>query len=126
MENGVSVKSNLSPASFSTSINRTNLQVSLIVKLLKESIDKQLPITRQAITDLYVEWKDKTGAAIYKEVYIGFTDPTRKYPYQTVEISIEQFAKEWNTPTKAKSWFKMNLGAAIIQGKILAIPVIDL
>lgn len=115
-------QSELRPASFCNGIQResqTNLIVDLIVNCIKENriitLDDILNCwfradKRQSINGWGI---DKNGDKKY----------TFYYPYEREEIL--KYCRP-QAETRAKQWFMNNLGAAIIKGKLLVIPVISL
>lgn len=117
--------SSLQPANFSIMKDNSSLQITLIVNLLSDSIKNQQPICKSDVINTYVEWKftSKEGVYIEKDVKDPITG-TWSYPY--VKVDKEEYRSHWRTVTLAKQWFKSNLGAAIIKGRLLVIPIIDL
>ncbi len=120
MEQSISTISNISPASFSQRGNRTFLQTEYICKLLTWGIENNIAITRDDIIDCYVDFRFH-NVEIVREMYFDFFEKT----YVHKEYTKEQFRKKVYRPT-ALGWFKNNLGAAILKGSILAIPIINI
>lgn len=114
---------NLRPASFVNGIQRYN-QTFLIVKMITKCIKEEKRITLNEIVECYLEQmfpsEHSTKLGYYPtgdgRVYHGY-------------IKRDLFVKERglnNLDAKAKGWFMVNLGAAIIKGKLLVIPIIDI
>jgi hypothetical protein len=109
--------------SFSNDRNRDIIQHKIIIRLLNNSIKEQRQITIIDIVNAYVEWR------FYGiEVMHGFKKVYNElgWKFEPITTTPEDFRNEWNINTKAKGWFKNNLGGAIIKGKILAIPIIEI
>lgn len=110
---------NLTPASFGRGGDRTYLQTKYIVALLAAAIKESRVITRDDIINCYIDYK-LNGRESFS---------IREWNYQLQrevlnEYNRNTFMKRLWKPT-AIQWFKNNLGAAIIKGRILAIPVIE-
>lgn len=128
MNNGNDIvkHSGLKPASFSTP-SRGTLQIEMIVDLLKSSIENGKQISIDDIIETYMNWKEKVGREFTKEVWNGAGAYSRGLPnYSHVVVTRDEYKKQYGVSMQARNWFKSNLGSAIIKGKILAIPIINL
>lgn len=125
--NEISKVSELKPASFDNSavIKLTDAQSSLI-SLLKKKAVKMEAITRDELLDFYI--KNVKGSENYR-VYGRKPHPNPEIPYMIPDYdnyTDRQWREYWNIRALAITWFKTNLGACILKGKLLAIPVIEL
>lgn len=109
-------------------LKKTHIQVEIIVNLLVNSIKNEKPITEKDIISAYIDWRIAHGKKLIKRIYNGWEWKLNGHngEWTYFEVSKDEFAELYKTPGLARHWFKVNLGAAIIQGKILAIPVIEL
>ena len=99
-------------------IKLTEAQIQLLI-FLKERIKSNLPINKDDILEFYLKYvKKKEGENEAKQKWNG-----TEWYYVTVYTT---FRSKWNIKTQAINWFKNNLGAVIIKGKILIIPTIEL
>lgn len=119
------IQRQLLPASFKNN-DRSTRQVDLIVQLLADSIRNNKQITIDDIIETFLTWKKEVGKKLILHEWNSGYQERNEYHYKFREVSKEEFAAHWETKQKARNWFKNNLGAAIIRGKILAIPVIDI
>lgn len=115
----------LTPASFKNN-DRTTKQVDMIVDLLQTSIKEQRQITLDDIIKTYVNWREKNGREFYKEVFNHGWKEKGEHYYKYPRITRKEFSELPETKMTARNWFKNNLGSAIIRGKVLAIPVINI
>lgn len=126
METGLVKSSDLRAATFNS--GRSTKQVDIIVNLIKSSIEGEKKIDSDDIISAYIDWVLLTGKQLKEQIYNGWNwrenGYSREYTYQ--EVSREKYSTLWSTKTKARQWFRSNLGSAIIQGKLLAIPVIEI
>lgn len=123
MELGVTKVLNFKPAFFNADVKPETLQVNLIIGLLKRSIENGTPITVNDIRMIHAEYAFKSyrngcGWNWYKNA-----DGEKEWRRaKTVEEYFDGYCYEY----KSLMWFKNNLGSAIIKGKILAIPIIEI
>lgn len=115
--------SDLKPASFSMSGRNDSLQVKLIVELINDSIKNEKPITLDNIRNAHAEYsmnakRNGTG-------YGWHTNADGKKQWRR-SISKDEWLNCHCCPSLSITWFKNNLGAAIMKGRLLAIPVIDI
>jgi hypothetical protein len=97
--------------------------VKLVVGLIKECVEQKKPITREDIIKIYTEFYIKTGKKFKEYEWLGWTNTPQE---RWFEVDRDRFSKHWKTSNNAKQWFKNNLAAAIIAGKLLVIPVIEI
>jgi hypothetical protein len=119
------IQRQLSAASFKNN-DRSTKQVDLIVDLLTNSIKENRQITIEDIIETFLVWKEQVGKKLILAQWNSGYQERNEHHYKYKEVSKKEFAQHWETKQKARNWFKTNLGAAIIRGKILAIPVIDI
>jgi hypothetical protein len=115
--------SNIQPASFVPNNREDSLQIKLIVQLLKSSIEQGKSITLEDIRFAHAEYamtakRNASGYGI-------FMDEDGEKRYRRAKSKEEWFSSHCY-PSLSVTWFKNNLGAAILKGRILAIPVIEL
>jgi len=112
--------------SFSANTRNTP-QIQLVIKLIKSSIADSRPITIDDIIATYIAWRLKySGKKLTKEIYVGNKGGHWRENYAHVEVETEEYAKLYGTKLLARQWFKSNLASAIIKGRLLVIPVIDI
>lgn len=115
--------SSLSAASFSANKRENTLNIKLIVDLLKTSIEKGKSITVEDIRGAHAEYSMTSIRA--NTGYGWYIDDDGQKRYRRAKTK-----KEWLSshcyPSLSVAWFKNNLGAAILKGRILAIPVIEI
>ncbi len=110
--------SNIIPASFNVVQRKDTHQVELIVELLTRKIEAKEPVTIDDIRDIYAEYSMK------KNMHrAGFRYEDGKWIKSKTK---QEWLDSWCSQWRAVPWFKQNLGAAILRGRLLAIPVIDL
>jgi hypothetical protein len=112
-------QSELKPASFQNRTDRTLLQTELILELLTKGIKENKVIDRDDIINCYVKY-------VFREGRVVTIQKMQDWKWVDLIVDEEDFKKEYWTKSKALNWFKCNLGAAILKGRILAIPVIDI
>lgn len=100
----------------------TNGQKKLL-EIIKKCLSDGSPLKMEDIENIYTEEciaKERTNYG--KWVYHG-----HKIPQTWVVLTREQYIKEnlWRAKYHARTWLKLNLGACIIKGKILMLPVIE-
>lgn len=134
MNTNIARQSDIKAVSFSGR-NNTTPQIKLVIDLIKESIASNNPITKEDIIRIYIDWRLTTRNSIlslekfshteakYNEYWKKITDHS---VYKYFEVSREEYAKHWGTANLARGWFKNNLASAIIKGKLLVIPIIDI
>lgn len=106
-------QSDLKPASFQYDYKLTNGQKKLL-SLLHEKINSSQVIERDDIVQLYIDAMCRNSQKM-------------KWNYELQRKIPKEVTKDtWWIRTEALSWFKSNLGACIIKGKLLVIPIIDI
>jgi hypothetical protein len=113
----------LTPVPFATAKPRmTERQVALLA-LLNKGITEKRPVTREEIINFYVEWSYPDGQIW--ENYVE-SNPTGGYHYKRRKVPLDLYRHRYTINPAAIQWFKSNLGACILKGKLLAIPVIEI
>ena len=90
--------------------------VQLVIELLCKSVIEGIAITREDIKELYWIYRSKGKDSARFEV--------SWFKYE--EVSKGAFMADWRTERNALGWFKNNLANAILQGKILILPIINI
>jgi hypothetical protein len=108
--------------------NRDTPQIKLIVNLIKRFATEQRPITAKDIIDTYMTWRTeyKNYNKFYKSQYVGYDSLSGRCKYLHTEISAEEYKEGYEVKALSKTWFKNNLAAAIIKGRLMVLPLIDL
>lgn len=96
--------------------------VELVTSLIKKSIEENKAIEKEDILDLYWLFKSHGGT---KAVFIHNYDRA-KGAWEWIKATRENFGDNYRIRENAPNWFKNNLGSAIIQGKLLVIPIINI
>ena len=110
--------SELSAASFIDIKDNLSYGQRNLLQLLKEKISSNTAITKSDIIDCYIKSCSKDGKTIRYRYNLS-----QKYG----SIVCRYFTKEDKEILRfAKSWFQNNLGACILKGKLLVIPIIDI
>lgn len=121
------VKQNISTAvSFDNKKDVLREVEKKLILLLRESIEKSKPITKDIILDFYI--KNIKKSETYK-TYGKKPHPDYRYTFQVTDYDnykIHKYRDDYNIKTIALQWFKANLGSVIIKGKILIIPIIEI
>jgi hypothetical protein len=116
-------QSDLKAASFCNGIKRHN-QTFLIVELIKKSIAESRQITIQDIINVYL---DNKFPASYSSAIGWWEDSNGKWVhYYCSRETFVRYKNNNHLEEKARGWFMQNLGAAIIKGKLLVIPIIEI
>lgn len=92
-----------------------------ILIFLKERLQNKKPVTRECILRLYIDCKFvvKDGTIGMRGFYRNKYDWHNKFP---IELALQRY----DIKSGGLQWFKNNLGACIIKGKLIAIPVIEI
>lgn len=115
--NDIVKQPDLKPLSIKNESRQSTLQVGLIVEMIKNCIKDEKALSIEDILDCYISYQKKCDR--YRRFHI--------FKYQRWEkLTEDEFRQHYQTRTKAKQWFRSNLGSAIIQGKLLVIPIIDI
>lgn len=121
--NDIVKQSGLKAASFCNGIKRYQ-QTFLIVELIKKSISESRQITIEDIVSVYLDKKFPTP---YSSAIGWWEDSNGKWiHYYCSRETYIKYKMNNHLEDKAKNWFMSNLGAAIIKGKLLVIPIIEL
>jgi hypothetical protein len=115
--------SDFQAANFQANTKEDTLQVKLVIKLLTDSIKTNTIITLDDIKDIHAEYvmaskRNGTG-------YGWFIDDDGKKSWRRAK-SKEEWKSSHCYDSLSLTWFKNNLGQAILKGRLLAIPVIQL
>lgn len=122
MKNQITKISNLTPASFENPNVGLTKEQGKLLELLKERVHSNTPITRDCILDFYLQNVKKSEG--YKRHLQKYNHAMQRWEY-TGETEVRLWKNEYNIKSQAVQWFKNNLGAVIIKGKILIIPIIE-
>lgn len=126
MDNSLIKQTDIKAVSFSGN-TRSTPQIQLVIKLLKYSIEANKPTTMEDIINTYIDWRvAHSRNPLTKDIYIGNKGGHWSENYARVIIEREEYAKMHSSKMLARAWFKGNLASAIIRGKLLVIPVIDI
>lgn len=121
MDTNIAKIQDLKPASFGFGNDRSYSQTKYIIDLLKSSIEESKIITREDIVNCFLDYKFH-GIKIIKI-------SERNYwagEYEIKEYTRDEYRKTKCYPPTIVQWFKSNLGGAILKGRILAIPIIEI
>lgn len=124
MDQSLSKQTNIRSVSFAPD-KKVLPQEQLIIKLITYSIDNNAPITKADIINAYAEYVLMRDRKLIKKIFVRFTEHYHSV-YTTIEVNKEEFAKLYRTKIAARTWFKSNLAGAIIKGRLLVIPIIDI
>lgn len=127
--NEITRRSDVKAVSFSAN-NRITPQIKLVIALIKQSIERNKPISKEDIINTYCDYREMHPYAphrrlpiFYKEEW-KYSNNSRIVSYK--EISRAEYATTYTARLNAMQWFKGNLAAAIIKGKLLVIPIIEI
>jgi hypothetical protein len=113
---------NFKVASFLVRKPKTAKSTDLIIDIIQKSISEQSAITRDDIYRLY--WLYKTNNETNE------IPPSREYVYNEGWVNItfdrQSFINHWRVQRNAISWFKAALSSAILEGKLLVLPIIQI
>lgn len=121
--NGIQKISDLKPAVIQADGRRPTASHELLIKFLIKCSNEHKIIDRDSILELYMYTrfgKAKLISIQHTPMYSRFRDDPDKM------ITRDQFKREYRVPSLAMSWFKSALGACIIKGRIIALPVINI
>lgn len=116
----------LIPVPFETNKPRMTERQLALLALLNKGITEKRPITREEIIEFYIEWSYPT-----REIWESFLEPIigengiTGYNWRRRKVSLDRDRHRSIINPAAIQWFKSNLGACILKGKLLAIPVIE-
>lgn len=109
-------------ASFSVRKIRASATSELIIALIERSTREQCAITRDDIYVLY--WLYKTDNETKS------LPPSREFingrGWQDVSFNKDTFVDHWRFQRNAIGWFKGGLSSAILEGKLLVLPIIEI
>ena len=120
---------NLSVVSFAESKPKLTSANKLILALLKEACENKSVITRDNIFNLYWIWKFGDVEKIKKTSREGtYSRLLDKWTYAWIETEYtkKQYFNLYTIKPQALEWFKKNLGAVILKGRLVVLPVIDI
>lgn len=117
MDNELIRQSDIKPVAFNDiMVNRPRFSGHYLLKLLKDKMEAGQPITRDDISETYIKTCSKDGVTIRIRYNLHF-GKTNAIQADKSHPIVKQ---------RALAWFKLNLGAAIIKGKLLVIPIIEI
>lgn len=119
MESAIAKKP-IQTVSFDTGANKSTLSVRLVLELIKDSLENKKPITIEDIRMAYARY-----AMTVKRCGTGEYYSREKGKYVFCK-TIDEWYSRYAYKEKAINWFRGNLGSAILKGKLMVIPVIDL
>lgn len=125
MDNQLNKLSNARAVSFIDKA-RSTPQETIIIDLIKLSIENNKPITQDEIIEAYVTWKEAKDGILIEKTYLHHNPGSYHISWEKKEITRNEFAALWATKIQARTWFKSNLTGAIIKGKLLVIPIIEI
>lgn len=114
----------LKAASFHNGIVKLDVQVSLIIKLLMTSINENKALSKEDIINCYLDFSFRDGR---ETIYRKGLD-TSNWGGRNGIVTKDYLKNEIPLYTEhlALDWFRKHLGSAILKGKLLAIPIIEL
>ncbi len=115
--------SDLKPVSFDKGLRGLTVGQCNLMEMLIKHLNEGISITKDDIIDCYVKSVAVNGMAKRLLFNFSFDDDNNQPNYKNKIVDI---TKRWDTKGKAMIWFKQNLGACIIKGKLLAIPIINM
>lgn len=95
-----------------------------IYKDLCDAIKEKKAITRESIIRLYLQSKYPKSFKENKFV-LNETVYNPVYKHLNAVYTIEQIEQKADVKAKAVAWYKTNLGAVIVKGKLIILPIID-
>lgn len=128
MDQSLSKHPEMHAVSFDSGL-RVTPAIKMVIALLTKSINDNIAITKKDILSVYMDWRDaqKYSPTKYeKRKCIGLNRVTNKWIYEWEEVSRDEYMNQRHIQMSARTWFKSNLAGAIIRGKLLVIPVIDI
>lgn len=115
---------NIPSASFYSLPKEDTLPIKLILNLLMDKIKENKVITLEDIKNARAEngmQKRRNGTGNG-----WFLDKEGKREWRQAKTKEEWLSSSYCWDSFSIQWFKLNLGAAILKGKILAVPVIQI
>lgn len=110
-------------ASFISNLKYRN-SVMLVTEMIKQAIQADKAITRDDIKHLYWIFKSANNTKpVFIDVIEGGPQGGR---WIVKEVDEQEFVDYFRTKENSHNWFKNNLGAAVIYGKLLVLPVIQI
>lgn len=112
----------LKPVSFAVAVKRED-QICIIVNLLKKCVLEDTKISIEEIIEAWSEWTFRNGRVIFGYYY----DENNQW-INSHNMHKERFLKYCRDAAerRAKDWFMRNFYAAVIKGKLLVIPIIEI
>lgn len=113
----------ISVASFAIRSNRKGLKTSeLILALITKSISEQVAISREDIHRLYWLYKTDNETVAPQEQREYFSGEG----WKNVVFDRDSFINHYRMQRNAIGWFKAGLSSAILEGKLLVLPIIQI
>lgn len=115
--------SNLKPVSFEVPVNRLTPAQTEMLKLLKKCIEEKKILNRDVVLDFYIKHIKKSESYTLTHRWDWIDGG-----YIRIKIvpELHLWKEEYMIGYHAKTWFQRNLGAVIMKGKLLVIPIINL
>lgn len=108
-------------ASFSVAKRKGYKSVELIISIIAKSVAEQQSITRDDIYLLYWLYKtDHETKEIITDKWISGLG------VRNVTLTKEEFIHDWRMQRNAVGWFRSSLSSAILEGKLLVLPIIEI
>lgn len=142
MENKIIKNSTTQIISFDSYKPKITDANKLILEFLKSSYENKKIICKNDIYNIYCFWKFGEGKMTNKRKYtydyydqIFYHDTstgekrTKKVYgkiYSNEIMTKEEYINSFGNKTKSIGWFKNNLGAVILKGKLVVLPVIEI
>ena len=124
METEIIKHQELKPVPFTGGLVKLEAQTELVLKLLSNAIKEDRPITKEDIIDCYLDfifYGDR------KTVYRSGLDSSKWGGHNGVFTREElKTDRQWYCERLSMNWFRLHLGSAILKGKLLAIPIIEI
>lgn len=117
MSKDIQIYNGVQPASFTNGIQR-HTQTDIITNIIIQSIKNERPVTIDDILEGWFKAPHRHSIRIFSTKGYRYYDP---YEKEKIMAECRDIAEE-----RARIWFMSNLGAAIIKGKLLVIPVIQI
>jgi hypothetical protein len=101
-----------------------DISIPIIIKLIKTSIETERPITKECIVSAYIEFTFSNREIVYRQIGkagVGWSGQKNSFTKEEFKTAAPIYMKKM-----AIEWFKKNLGKAVLAGKLIVIPIIDI
>lgn len=122
MQCAIQKQSDLKPAPFDSSFSRLTKGQTLLLNMIRKHIDENKPITREDIAECYGEAMGTKELMEYEGHYDENGKWQSRFYRAMVDVSKDEHRKKW----RSLQWFKLNIGACIMKGKLIVLPVIEI